>query len=153
MSEIAATSASDFALAPLNMAAGFAYISGEGPCRGSGINKGGRGSKDLTTMRNTLALAALSLTLAGAALAQDRSVQIVNDSGFTITSFYASTLGAADWQEDVLGGQAVATGSTLTVNFDDGSGDCAYSFRAVFDDGDEAVGEIDVCAGNSIVIN
>jgi hypothetical protein len=141
------------AVPPLNKSARLSYIQAEGPCRGSGINKGGRGSKDLTTMRNTLALAALSLTLAGAAMAQDRSVQIVNDSGFTITSFYASTLGAADWQEDVLGGQAVATGATLTVNFDDGSGDCAYSFRAVFDDGDEAVGEIDVCAGNSIVIN
>ena len=141
------------AVPPLNKATRLSYIHAEGPCRESGINKGGRGSKDLTTMRNTLALAALSLTLAGAAMAQDRSVQIVNDSGFTITSFYASTLGAADWQEDVLGGQAVATGATLTVNFDDGSGDCAYSFRAIFDDGDEAVGEIDVCAGNSIVIN
>lgn len=135
------------------MTAEVPYIHDEGPCRGSGINKGGRGSKDLTTMRNSLALAALALTLAPAAMAQDRSVQIVNDSGFTITNFYASTVGAADWQEDVLGGQAVATGATLTVNFDDGSGDCAYAFRAVFEDGDEAVGEIDVCAGNSIVIN
>lgn len=104
-------------------------------------------------MRNSLALAAVSVLLAVPALAQEKSVQIVNQSGFTITSFYASTMGAADWQEDVLGGQAVTSGATLTVNFDDGSGECAYSFRAVFEDGDEAVGDIDICSGNSITIN
>lgn len=104
-------------------------------------------------MRNTLALAALSLALAVPAVAQDRSVQIVNQSGFAITNFFASTMGAADWQEDVLAGQTVNSGATLTVNFDDGSGECAYSFRAVFEDGDEAVGDIDICSGNSITIN
>lgn len=104
-------------------------------------------------MRNSLAVAALALTLAVPVMAQERSVQIVNQSGFTITNFYASTLGAADWQEDVLAGQAVGSGGTLTVNFDDGSGACTYSFRAIFEDGDEAVGDIDICAGTSIVIN
>ena len=104
-------------------------------------------------MRNSLAVATLAVTLAMPVVAQERSVQIVNQSGFTITNFYASTLGAADWQEDVLGGQAVGTGSVLTVNFDDGSGSCSYSFRAVFDDGDEAVGDIDICASNSVIIN
>lgn len=89
-------------------------------------------------MRAILALAALPLMLAVPAMAQEKSVQIVNQSGFTIVSFYASTLGAADWQEDVLGGQAVGTGQSATVNFAD-SGDCTYSFRAVFDDGDEAI--------------
>lgn len=103
-------------------------------------------------MRNSLAVATLSLMLAAPALAQERSVQIVNQSGFTITSFYASTLGAADWQEDVLGGQAVGTGQSAVVNFAD-SGECTYSFRAVFDDGDEAVQDIDVCSVTSVTYN
>jgi len=103
-------------------------------------------------MRNTLALAALSLSLAVPAMAQERSVQIVNESGFTITSFFASTMGAADWQEDVLGGQAVASGQTATVNFAD-TGECTYSFRAVFDDGDEAIQDIDVCSVTSVTYN
>jgi hypothetical protein len=103
-------------------------------------------------MRNSFALAALSLTLAVPALAQERSVQIVNESGFTITAFYASTLGAADWQEDVLGGQAVGSGQSATVNFAD-TGDCTYSFRAVFDDGDEAIQDIDVCSVTSVTYN
>lgn len=134
------------------MAVRKAYISLAGLCRTSGINKGGRGSKDLMKMRDSFALAAVTMTLALPALAQERSVQIVNQSGFTITNFYASTLGAADWQEDVLGGQAVGTGQSAMVNFAD-TGDCTYSFRAVFDDGDEAVQDIDVCSVTSVTYN
>lgn len=103
-------------------------------------------------MRTSLALAALTMAMAVPALAQERSVQIVNQSGFTITNFYASTLGAADWQEDVLAGQAVGSGQSATVNFAD-TGDCTYSFRAVFDDGDEAVQDIDVCSVTSVTYN
>lgn len=103
-------------------------------------------------MRTTFALAALTMAMAVPAFAQERSVQIVNQSGFTITNFYASTLGAADWQEDVLGGQAVGSGQSATVNFAD-TGDCTYSFRAVFDDGDEAVQDIDVCSVTSVTYN
>jgi len=103
-------------------------------------------------MRTSLALAALTMAMAVPALAQERSVQIVNQSGFTITSFYASTLGAADWQEDVLGGQAVGSGQSATVNFAD-TGECTYSFRAIFDDGDEAIQDIDVCSVTSVTYN
>ncbi len=103
-------------------------------------------------MRNSFALAAVSLMLAVPAIAQERSVEIVNQSGFTITNFYASTLGAADWQEDVLAGQAVGSGQTAMVNFAD-TGECTYSFRAVFDDGDEAIQDIDVCSVTSVTYN
>lgn len=103
-------------------------------------------------MRGSFALAALTITLAVPAVAEQRSVQIVNQSGFTITNFYASTMGAEDWQEDVLGGQAVGTGESAMVNFAD-SGQCTYSFRAIFDDGDEAVQDIDVCSVTSVTYN
>ena len=129
------------------------YIMQEGPCRTTGVNKGGRGSKDLMTMRGTFALATLSLMLAVPAMAQDRSVQVVNESGFTIVQFYASSEGAANWQEDMLAGQAVGSGETPTVNFNDGSGACTYSFRAVFDDGDEAIQDIDVCSVTAVTYN
>lgn len=103
-------------------------------------------------MRNILALAALSLSLAVPAVAQEKSVQIVNQSGFTIVNFFASTLGAADWQEDVLGGQAVGSGQAATVTFAD-TGECTYSFRAVFDDGDEAIQDVDVCSVTTVTYN
>ncbi len=103
-------------------------------------------------MRNILALAALSLSLAVPAVAQEKSVQIGNQSGFTIVNFFASTLGAADWQEDVLGGQSVGSGQAATVTFAD-TGECTYSFRAVFDDGDEAIQDVDVCSVTTVTYN
>ena len=104
-------------------------------------------------MRVAFALAALPLMLAVPAMAQYRSVQVVNESGFTFVQFYASSEGAANWQEDMLAGQAVGSGETLTVNFNDGSGACTYSFRAVFDDGDEAIQDIDVCSVTAVTYN
>ena len=103
-------------------------------------------------MRNILALASIALMLAVPAMAQDRSVQIGNESGFTIVEFYASTQGAADWEENMIAGQTVASGQAVTVNFAD-DGICGYTFRAVFDDGDETIVDVDVCSVQSVTIN
>ena len=83
----------------------------------------------------------------------NRRVRIHNNTGWTMLRFYASDSRITDWQEDMLAGQAVGSGETLTVNFNDGSGACTYSFRAVFDDGDEAVQDIDVCSVTSVTYN
>jgi len=99
-----------------------------------------------------LALAVLPVMLALPAAAQEHAVQLGNQSGFTIVEFYASTQGAADWEENMIAGQTVASGQTVTVTFADG-GTCAYTFRAVFDDGDETVVDVDVCSVQSVTIN
>ena len=44
------------------------------------------------------------------------------------------------------------TGQTVTVNFAD-DGTCGYTFRAVFDDGDETIVDVDVCSVQSVTIN
>jgi len=98
------------------------------------------------------ALAALPLMMAVPAAAQEHSVQLGNESGFTIVEFYASTQGAADWEENMIAGQAVASGQTVTVNFAN-DGTCGYTFRAVFDDGDETIVDVDVCSVQSVTIN
>ena len=85
-----------------------------------------------------LALAILSASVVSAA-AMERQVQINNKTSFVITEFYASNTGTQDWQEDILGTEVLASGSSVTVNIDDGSGYCKYDFLAVFDDGDKAV--------------
>ena len=99
-----------------------------------------------------LALAVLPVMLALPAAAQEHSVQLGNQSGFTIVEFYASTQGAADWEENMIAGQAVESGQTVSVNFAD-DGTCAYTFRAVFDDGDETIVDVDVCSVQSVTIN
>ncbi len=86
----------------------------------------------------TFATALLALT-SSAAVALERKVQINNQTSFTIVEFYASNTGTADWQEDILGSDVLAAGSSVVINIDDGSGYCKFDFLAVFDDGDELV--------------
>lgn len=86
----------------------------------------------------TLATTLFALTNS-AAMALDRRVQINNNTSYTIVEFYASNTGTADWQEDILGSDVLASGSSVMVNIDDGSGYCKFDFLAVFDDGDSVV--------------
>lgn len=88
----------------------------------------------------TLTLATTLLALAShSATALERKVQINNQTAYTIVEFYASNTGTADWQEDILGSDVLASGSSVSINIDDGSGYCKFDFLAVFDDGDQLV--------------
>lgn len=92
-------------------------------------------------------LIAVTLAIAAApALAEDRRVEIVNNTGYTITNFYGSNTGSNSWEEDILGKGTIPPGESTVINFDDASGYCMFDFKAVFEDGDEIVDEkIDVC--------
>lgn len=88
----------------------------------------------------------LAASMATGAFAQDRRVQIVNKTGYTIIEFYGSNVGANDWEEDILGVDILRSGRTQTINFDDGSGYCMFDFKAVFSDGDVLTAKrINVC--------
>ena len=68
---------------------------------------------------------------------QDRRVRVINGTGVTMTHFYASNSGEADWQEDMLGQDVLRSGASVMMNIDDGTGACIYDFKARFADGDE----------------
>lgn len=100
-------------------------------------------------MRRLFLLAALiPLALsAPTARAADRHVEIINKTGRTMTSFYASRVGAKTWEEDILGQDTLANGDTVTVNINDGSGACKFDFKAEFEGGGSVEkGNIDVCS-------
>lgn len=92
-------------------------------------------------MKNTVASLVLALLALGVtnASALERQVQINNVSSYTIMEFYASNTGTNDWQEDILGSGVLASGESVMVNIDDGTGYCKYDFLAVFEDGDQAI--------------
>lgn len=85
-----------------------------------------------------VALAFSLIGFAGAANADalDREVQIVNNTGFTIVSFYGSHTDTNSWQEDVFGEHVLPSGDSVVVDFDDGTGYCIFDLRAEFEDGD-----------------
>lgn len=65
----------------------------------------------------------------------NRRVRIHNNTGWTMLRFYASDSRVTSWQEDMLGRGTLATGSSVVMNIDDGSGACLYDFRAEFTNG------------------
>ncbi|NJC41607.1 hypothetical protein GGQ87_001865 [Brevundimonas alba] len=67
---------------------------------------------------------------------QDRRVLIINQTGVTMTHFYASNSGQDNWEEDILGSEVLPSGRSIRINIDDGTGACVYDFRARFVDGD-----------------
>lgn len=86
---------------------------------------------------NRLAVAAVMFAgLAAPASALDRNVRIINQTGYTIVEFYGSNKGSDSWEEDILGADVLPSGSSVVINFDDGTGYCVFDFRAIFSDGD-----------------
>ncbi|GGK45596.1 hypothetical protein [Salinarimonas ramus] len=101
----------------------------------------------LVSARGRIAAGALALALSAApAIAQNRVVEIVNNTGVTMMEFYASNVDRSSWEEDILGADVLESGYSVDVDIDDGSGQCLFDFRAVFADGDEVVdNRINVC--------
>ncbi|WP_372840647.1 hypothetical protein [Phaeovulum sp.] len=98
--------------------------------------------------------AALVATSAIPASALDRRVRIVNNTGYTMVEFYGSHTDAKTWQEDILGRDVLSPYSSVNVNFDDGTGYCIFDFKAIFNNGREAVDyNINVCEIGSFTYN
>ncbi len=84
----------------------------------------------------------------------DRRVTINNNTGFTIMRFYGSNAGTTSWEEDILGSDVLPSGSSTTINFDDGTGYCTFDFKAEFADGSSSVESgVNVCTTSSVTFN
>jgi len=88
-------------------------------------------------MRILLISLAFTAALFNAAFAQNRVVQIINDTNVTMTHFYATNRDQRNWGQDWFGNSVLPSRSSVNVNIDDGTGYCIYDFRALFSDGDE----------------
>lgn len=99
-----------------------------------------------------LALAAALALTAPAAMAQDVSYELVNQTGLTLMEFYSSPAASGAWGGDILGAGVVAPGEASTVTIGDAGGTCAYDFRSVFEDGSELVETHDICTMSSYTL-
>ncbi len=98
--------------------------------------------------------AALSLAAALPAAALDRRVTIINNTGYTIVNFFGSNTGTNSWEEDILGRDVLPSGSSVVVNFNDGTGYCMFDFLAIFDDGEQLVRErVNICEISTFTYN
>lgn len=100
----------------------------------------------MTKLLIGLAFAAVATLGMTSANAQDRNVNIINETSYDIVEFYASNVGERDWEEDILGPDILESGASVMIDIDDGTGYCKYDFMAIFDDGDEVIKEdVNVC--------
>lgn len=63
---------------------------------------------------------------------KDRRVLIINGTSITMSHFYASNSDAGDWEEDIFGGYTLASGASVLIDIDDGTGACIYDLKAMF---------------------
>lgn len=103
---------------------------------------------------SVVAATLIAATFASAAVAQNRIVQIINSSGYTIMEFYGSNIGSDSWEEDFLRYDMIPSGAHMNTNFDDGSGYCMFDFKAVFDNGDVQIRKrVNVCEIDTYTYN
>lgn len=97
-------------------------------------------------LRSILGAAVLVASVVGAAHAADRHVLINNKASSVMTKFYASNTGTDNWEENILGSDALAPGDNVNVNINDGTGACHFDFKAEFKDGSSAIKhDVNVC--------
>ncbi|MFM2388504.1 MAG: hypothetical protein RLZZ437_59 [Pseudomonadota bacterium] len=97
---------------------------------------------------------ALGLALATPAAALDRRVTIINNTGYTIVNFFGSNTGTSSWEEDILGNDVLPSGSSVVINFNDGTGYCMFDFLAIFDDGEQLIREgVNICEISTFTYN
>jgi hypothetical protein len=126
------------------------------PARETGVSRG---------KFNVFSRALIGLAMSGLVLASctdgtssgssaDRHVTINNNTGSTISRFYGSNAGSNSWEEDILGADVLPSGSSTTINFDDGTGYCTFDFKAVLSDGRAIVESgVDVCTTSAVTFN
>ncbi len=84
-----------------------------------------------------LAASAVIFGLTALPASAERRLNVVNNTGMDIVQLYGSNKEATDWGEDLLVTEDLESGTSLEINFDDGSDLCVFDFKAVFSDGNE----------------
>ena len=84
----------------------------------------------------------------------NRNVLIVNNTGQTIWRFYGSRTSTNSWEEDILGSTILSSGSSVNIDFNDGTGACMFDMKAEFRSGASIVrNNVNVCQVSAVTFN
>jgi len=71
----------------------------------------------------------------GTAMTGDLHITIRNGADARVTQLYISRVGTNDWDEDILGDDAIDAGQTMPITINGGRKSCQYDVKAVLADG------------------
>ena len=87
----------------------------------------------------------------GIAHASDADFKLVNKTGAQIDEVYVSPASAQSWGSDIMGSDAVPSGSSVSITFPHGGSACKFDIRVKYNDGDTAEwGNVDLCQYETI---
>lgn len=101
------------------------------------------------------AVVAFSFGLAAAAFAQAKQdFQLVNQTGYEISSVFVSASKTNEWEDDVLSDDTLDDGQTLNVRFKGAGKTCLFDIKVVYEEDDsEAIWhDIDLCKTSKVTI-
>ncbi len=99
---------------------------------------------------NRTALAALALLVLAmptvTSADENKRVTIINSTSIDLREFYATNVKAESWGRDHLGQYLIQPGDSMEVHLDDGTGQCQFDFKAIFEGGEELEQRgVDIC--------
>jgi hypothetical protein len=103
-------------------------------------------------LRRAFLVGAISLSASGA-MAGDQDFTLVNATGYQIDSVYVSASNTKDWEEDIMGRDALGDGEAVDITFSSGTRGCKFDLKAVYSDKEEAVWTgFDLCTVSKITL-
>ena len=95
-----------------------------------------------------LMLATMAVATTSAVLADPRDFTLENAIDVTITHVYVAPSNVMSWEEDVLGADVLAPGTTVDIHFSGFTeGACSYDIKVIAADGREGyLWAVDLCA-------
>jgi hypothetical protein len=107
-------------------------------------------------MKNWVAagIFALAFGVSGSALAAGKQdFVLTNKTGYEVDQVYVSAASSDDWEEDILGKNALDNGESVNIHFSRGTRGCRFDLKVVYSDDEEAVWkDIDLCTVEKITI-
>ena len=89
--------------------------------------------------------AALLFSFSLVAQAEDLTFTLTNNTETTLTRFYSSPIGTAEWEEDVFGDDVLEPGESMKITIGDGRTVCKYDMRFEFEDESTTEDQQDLC--------
>jgi hypothetical protein len=104
-------------------------------------------------MKSLFAASALLLAMTATPAFAEEVLHVTNRTGYTINEIYIAPTTTDNWEEDIMGADALVPNTTVNIDFSKSEDTCHWDLKAVYDDGDNAVWKnINLCEISSITL-